>query len=90
MRSNWSSDNAVLAEAPCWNERPKGWQLGGVRAHKLSNPAQTSFRITSLSRNIVTVTELKVIKKFFLSKTNVLDGISGITKNIFFFPFEGL
>ena len=32
----------------------------------------------------------KVIRKFFLSITKVLDGISGITKNIIFFTFEGL
>ena len=34
---------------------------------------------------------LKVIRKFFFKTiTKVLDGISGITKNIIFFPFEGL
>ena len=36
------------------------------------------------------VSGLKVIRKFFLTITKVLDGISGITKNIFFFSFEGL
>ena len=33
---------------------------------------------------------LKVIRKFFKTITTVLDGIAGITKNIFFSPFEGL
>ena len=33
----------------------------------------------------------KVIRKFFLKHlTKVLDGISGITKHVIFFPFEGL
>ena len=33
----------------------------------------------------------KVIGKFFFKAiTKVLDGISGITKNIVFFPFEGM
>jgi len=33
---------------------------------------------------------LKVIRKFFLNHDKDLDDISGIAKNIFFFPFEGL
>ena len=33
---------------------------------------------------------LKVIRKFFLTITKVLDGISEITKKHNFFPFEGL
>jgi len=37
------------------------------------------------------VLSVKVIRKFFFKTiTKVLDGISGITKNMIFFPFEGL
>ena len=45
---------------------------------------------TVVAQVVVAARHLKGSGSFFKTITKVLDGISGITKNIIFFQFEGL